>query len=292
MPVEFYAELALKGAATGAVYGLMALGLSIIFGVMRVVNFAHGEFVVVAMYVALFAFLWLGLDPLVAILPVAAVMFAAGYVLERGLVDRFITRPDYQQFLLLIGIALILTNGSLMAFGPDARGIGDQVAYAFDAVEIGPILIDNVRLYAAGTAFVLVGLLYLFLNHTRTGKAIRACADNHTGAQVVGLDVRRLYAVTFGIGTACVGAAGCLLLLMFDVEPYLGPELTLLAFIIVIVGGLGSMGGALLGGILIGVAEVMAGFIFVPSMKSLFSFGLLILVLLLRPQGLFGRAST
>jgi branched-chain amino acid transport system permease protein len=135
----------------------------------------------------------------------------------------------------------------------------------------------------------VAALLFAFFRYARTGKAIRACADNYLGARVVGLDVKRLYALTFGIGTACVGAAGCMLALLVDVTPSLGPAYTLLAFVIVIVGGLGSMAGALLGGVLIGLSEALAGLMFAPSAKSMFSFAILIVLLLFRPQGLLGR---
>jgi branched-chain amino acid transport system permease protein len=174
-----------------------------------------------------------------------------------------------------------------MIFGPDARPI--DLSYALDSYEVGPLLVDKARLLAAGAAVLVAAVLFAFFRLTATGTAIRACADNLTGAAVVGLDVKRLYALTFGIGLACVGAAGALLVTIADVRPALAPSFTLLAFIIVIVGGLGSMSGALLGGVLIGVSEALAGFFFEPSMKSMFSFALLILVLVLRPQGLMGR---
>ena len=277
------------GLLTGLIYGLMALGLSVIFGVMRIVNFAHGEMAVVAMYAAWAASRYLGLDPLLALLPIAALMFCAGYLVQRGLIQPFVSRPDYMQFILLISVALILTNGALLIFGPEARGI--QVDYAFDSYEIGPLLIDKVRLLAAGAALAITGLLLAFFRLTLTGKAIRAAADNRTGAQVIGLDIGKLYAVTFGIGTAALGAAGVLMALLNDAIPRLGPELTLLSFVIVIVGGLGSMVGALAGGVLIGVSEALAGTLLQPSLKSMFSYGLLVLILLFRPQGLLGERS-
>jgi branched-chain amino acid transport system permease protein len=283
------ADQIVTGLLTGLIYGLMALGLSVIFGVMRIVNFAHGEMAVVAMYGAWAASRYLGLDPLLALLPIAVLMFGAGYVLQRGLIQPFVNRPDYMQFILLISVALILTNGALLIFGPDAHGV--QVDYALDSYEIGPLLIDKVRLLAAGAAVALTALLLAFFRFTLTGKAIRAAADNRTGAQVIGLDIGKLYAVTFGIGTACLGAAGALMSLLVDAIPRLGPELTLLSFVIVIVGGLGSMTGALAGGVLIGVSEALAGTLLQPSLKSMFSFGLLVLILLLRPQGLLGERS-
>jgi branched-chain amino acid transport system permease protein len=175
----------------------------------------------------------------------------------------------------------------LLVFGPDARNV--QVDYQLESFELGRILIDKARLYAAGVALVTAAALFAFFKFTLTGKAIRACADNYLGARVVGLNVKHLYALTFGLGAMCVAVAGCAMVLLVDVTPGLGPYYTLLAFVIVIVGGLGSMGGALLGGILIGVSEALAGLLIDPSAKSMFSFGLLILVLLFRPQGLLGK---
>jgi len=285
--LEALLSAVVKGLLTGMVYGLMALGLSVIFGVMKVVNFAHGEMTVCAMYLCLVLFNALEIDPLLALPFVAACLFAFGYALQRGIIQPFIGRPDYQQFMLLLAVSILLVNGCLITFGPDAQGV--QLAYAFDSYEIGPLILDATRIYAAAIALVITAALWLFFTRTGTGKAIRAAADNHLGALVVGLDVRRLYAITFGIGAACCGAAGALLLTMLQVQPFLALEYTLLAFVIVIVGGLGSMPGALLGGLLIGVSEAVAGILLQPSLKSMFSFGLLILVLLLRPQGLLGK---
>ena len=287
MPLSLYLNVAVGGILTGLVYGLMALGLSVIFGVVRVVNFAHGEMMTIAMYIAIALFSAFHLDPLVMLVPIAAVMFAFGYVLQAGLINRFITRPEHSQFLLLVGIGLIIANVLLILFGPDAQNV--QVAYAFDSYAIGPLIIDATKLYAAVGAIVVAAALFAFFRYTALGTAIRACADNHTGALVVGLDVNRLYALTFGLGAACVGAAGTMLLLIFDVTPAVGPSYTLLAFVIVITGGLGSMPGALIGGVLIGLTEAMAGLMFSPSAKSMFSFALLVLVLLFRPQGIMGK---
>jgi len=269
------------------VYGLMALGLSVIFGVVRVVNFAHGEMMTIAMYAATVLFAALGLDPFLAVLPAAAAFFVFGYVLQAGLINPFITRPEHSQFMLLVAVAIILVNALLMIFGPDARNV--QVDYQLESFEIGRILVDKARLYAALVAVAAAAALFAFFRFTLTGKAIRACADNYLGARVVGLNVKKYYALTFGLGSVCVAVAGCAMVLLVDVTPPLGPYYTLLAFVIVIVGGLGSMTGALLGGVLIGLSEALAGLFIVPSAKSMFSFGLLILVLLLRPQGLLGR---
>jgi len=281
-----YLGVAIQGVLTGLVYGPMALGLSVIFGVVRLVNFAHGEFAVVAMYAAYVLFRAFGVDPFVAMVPIAALFFLLGYALQRLFIDPFVGRPEHQQFILLVGVAIVIVNALLMAFGPDARAV--DLPYGFDSYEIGAVILDKPRLYAAAAAIVAAAALFVFFRHTRTGTAIRACADNLTAAGVVGLDVKRLYALAFGLGLACVGAAGALLVTIADPAPALGPAYTLLAFIIVIIGGMGSMAGALLGGVIIGVTEALAGFLFAPSMKSMFSFALLIAVLVLRPQGLMG----
>jgi len=287
MPWDLVANVVIAGVLTGLVYGLMALGLSVIFGVVRVVNFAHGEMMTIAMYAAVVLFAALGLDPFLAIVPVAGAFFALGYAMQAALINPFITRPEHSQFMLLLAVAIIMVNGLLMIFGPDARNV--QTEYQLESFELGALLFDEGRVYAAGAALAATGLLFAFFRFTLTGKAIRACADNYLGAKVVGLDVKHLYALTFGLGSACVAVAGCAMAVLLEVTPALGPGYTLLAFVIVIVGGLGSMGGALVGGVLIGVSEALAGLFIAPSAKSMFSFGLLILVLLLRPQGLLGR---
>ena len=286
---DLVANVVVSGILTGLVYGLMALGLSVIFGVVRVVNFAHGEMMTIAMYAATALFAALKLDPFVAMLPVAAAFFVFGYALQAGLINPFITRPEHSQFMLLVAVAIILVNAMLMLFGPDARNV--QVDYQLESFELGKILVDKARFYAACAAVVAAAALFAFFKFSLTGKAIRACADNYLGARVVGLNVKKLYSLTFGLGAVCVAIAGCAMVLLVEVTPALGPAYTLLAFVIVIVGGLGSMGGALLGGVLIGVSEALAGLLIAPSAKSMFSFGLLILVLLFRPQGLLGRKS-
>ena len=164
----------------------------------------------------------------------AALLFVFGYALQRGLINHFISRPDHEQFILLLSIAILLTSSTLMVFGPDARNV--QVDYAYESYEVAGLLFGKVRVLAALGAVAGVAALTAFFRFTRTGKAIRACADNYIGAEVVGLDVKRLYAITFGLGAACVGAAGSLMLLLVDVHPYLATDYTLLAFIIVIVG--------------------------------------------------------
>ena len=291
MPIDIVdlANVVVSGVLTGLVYGLMALGLSVIFGVARMINFAHGEIMTLAMYATVASFGFLHLNPFVALVPVAAAFFAFGYGLQSLLINRFVTRPEHSQFLLLLAIAVIMTNGLPMVFGPDARTV--QLDGLLESIEAGPLLLDRGKLYAALVACGVSTALFGFFRWSRTGTAIRACADNWLGAKVVGLDVKHLYSVAFGLGSGSVAVAGCMLVVLTDFTPASGPAYTLLAFVIVIVGGLGSMTGALAGGVLIGVSEAMAGFFLAPSAKSMFSFALLILVLLFRPSGLLGARS-
>jgi len=291
MPYEFttFANTLVSGVLTGLVYGLMALGLSVIFGVARVVNFAHGELMAVSMYAAVLLFAAFGVDPFLAVAPVAVLFFFLGYVLQSAVIQPFVTRPDHSQFMLLLAVAIIITNSLLIIFGPDARSL--RLDYLLESIELGPLLIDRGKLYAALVACAAAAALFAFFRSTLTGAAIRACADCWLGAKVTGLNVRRLYALSFGLGTACVAVAGCMMILLVDLTPGLGPAYTLLAFVIVIIGGLGSMTGAMVGGVLIGLSEALAGLLIAPSAKSMFSFALLIIVLLARPRGLLGEKS-
>jgi branched-chain amino acid transport system permease protein len=282
-----YLNVLASGALIGVVYALIALGLTIIFGVMRIVNFAHGEMVVIGMYVGYG--MWLATQwPPWSLAPFAAlVLFLLGYALQRGIVNAFIDRPQHAQFILFIALALIITGLHLVLFGPDPRSV--QVADSLRSYVVGPFRLDVVRTQAALGALVMIGALLLFLQRSTLGRSIRAAADNLVGAQVIGIRIRQVYAVTAGIGMACAGAAGALISPMFDAQPFLATDFTLIAFIIVIVGGLGSLTGALVGGVLIGLAEAVAAVIVSPALKTTFSYGLLVLVLLLRPNGLFGE---
>jgi branched-chain amino acid transport system permease protein len=286
--LSYVANAVVTGGLTGTVYGLMALGLSAIFGVIRLVNFAHGELMTLAMYAAVIMFQRFALDPFLTMIAAAVAFGAFGYALQRGFINRFIRRPEHSQMLLMIAMAIIIGNLLLLGFGPDARNV--QTDYQLDSFELGPLLIDKVRVYAAGAAVVATVALSAFFRLTLTGKAIRACADNPIGARVAGLPVAHLYAVTFGLGAASVAVAGCAMVSLIDVTPGLGPGYTLLAFVIVILGGLGSMVGALLGGLIIGISEALAGLLIDPSAKSMVSFGLLVLILLARPNGLMGAS--
>lgn len=280
------AQAALNGLMLGGVYSLMAVGLSLIFGVMRIINFAHGELMIWGMYVAYWLFTLGGLDPLLSLPLTTAAIFGLGYGIQRFLVNRILEVPEEMQVLLLLGVALILTNGALILFGPDSRRAA--TAYALSTVWLGPVVLDVPRLLAFALAMALTGGLYLFLRGTDLGRTLRAAADNRVGALLTGTDVERVYAVAFGIGAACASAAGALTVSFLPFAPSAGLPLTLTSFIVVILGGMGSLPGAALGGLIVGVTESFGAVLLVPSFKQVVPFAIVIGILILRPRGLFG----
>ncbi len=285
--LDLYANVLLNGLMIGAIYALIATGLNVIFGVMKVVNFAHGELVVIGMYIGYALWKYAGLSP-IATVPVAMIsMFALGYGFQRALGNAFVDRPQHIQFVLYISLAMIITGLHAVIFGPDPRGI--QSAASFAVYRVGPLRLDAVRLHAALASLVIVAALWAWLRYSLMGKSLRAAADNLIGGKAIGIRINHVFGVTAGIGASCAGAAGALIAPLYDVNPYLAGEFTLTAFIIVIVGGLASLPGALLGGLVVGMSEALAALLITPSAKSLFSYGLLIAVLLLRPEGLLGR---
>jgi branched-chain amino acid transport system permease protein len=281
-------QAALNGFLFGGLYSLMAVGLSLIFGVMRVINIAHGDMMVWGSYLALLLALHLGLDPFLSFALCAGALFLLGAAVQRGLVDRVLEAPHVMQILLMLGVALVLENAALVLFGPDTRRT--ESAYGLATLWLGPLFVDLARLLTFGVSLGLSLALYLFLFRTRLGRLIRAASDNPYGALVIGADVTRVYTVAFGIGAACVGAAGALMGALLPFSPTSGFAFTVTSFNIVIIGGMGSLTGAFLAGLLVAVAENLGAVLLVPSLKELVSFVLLILILLFRPQGLFGRA--
>jgi branched-chain amino acid transport system permease protein len=278
-----------SGLLFGGVYSLMAVGLTLIFGVMRVVNFAHGDMMVWGMYLAYVLSTRAGVDPYVSFVVCAAALFALGLLVQRGLVDRIVDSPHEMQILLMLGVALVLENVALLAFGPEPTRVRSPLGSA--AIWLGPVFVDVARLVTFVVAVALTSALWAFLFRTDLGRTIRAAADNTYGALVIGTDVRRVYAVAFGIGAACVGAAGALVSPILPFQPPTGLSLSVASFNIVIIGGMGSLLGAFVGGLLVSLAESLGAVFLKPSLKELFSFSLLVVILLLRPAGLFGRRS-
>ncbi|HEV8661569.1 MAG TPA: branched-chain amino acid ABC transporter permease [Candidatus Methylomirabilis sp.] len=280
------AQATLNGLMLGGVYSLMAVGLSLIFGVMRIINFAHGELMIWGMYLAYWLFTLGGLDPLLSLPLTTTAVFGLGYAIQRVLVNRILEAPEEMQVLLLLGVSLILTNGALILFGPDSRRA--PTAYALSTLWLGPVILDVARLLAFVLAMALTGGLVLFLRRTDLGRTLRAAADSRVGALLTGVDVERVYPIAFGIGAACAAAAGALTIPFLPFAPSGGLPLTLTSFIVVILGGMGSLPGAALGGLIVGVTESLGAVLLVSSLKQVVSFIIVIGILLLRPRGLLG----
>lgn len=284
--MSLYVQAIINGLLIGGVYSLMAVGLSLIFGVMRVINFAHGDMMVWGMYLSLWLFTALGWDPYLSVPLTGAVIFLLGTAVQRGLVNQILTAPHEMQILLMMGVALVLENIALMTWGPDPRRV--NVSYGLTTFWMGPIVVDLPRIVTFGLALVLALCLYLFLSRTDLGRMIRAASDNQTGALLVGTDIRKVFTLAFGVGAACVGAAGSLMTPLLPFTPSSGLLFTVTSFNIVIIGGMGSLLGAFVGGILVGVSESLGAVLLVPSLKEIVGFVLLVLILLFRPQGLMG----
>jgi branched-chain amino acid transport system permease protein len=276
----------LNGLTTGAVYALVALGLTLIYGVLHIINFAHGAALMMALYGVYFLKQYFGLDPYLALLPMVAVMFVAGYALQRGVINRASHGKDENILLVTLGLSIVLENLALLAFKSDTRTI--DTPYTLTTVAIGPATIAVTKLVAFAGALLASAVLLWIVRGTDLGRAIRAVAREKQGARLVGIDVDHVYAMSFGIGFACLGAAACFLLPAYYVNPLVGNGFVLVAFTIVVLGGMGSFAGALVGGLLIGVVESLGGLWFGESLGQIGIFLLFIAVLLFRPQGLFG----
>jgi branched-chain amino acid transport system permease protein len=276
----------LNGLTTGAVYALVALGLTLIYGVLHIINFAHGASLMLALYGVYLLNTRLGWDPYLALPVMVAGMFALGYVLQRGVINRASHGKDENILLVTLGLAIVMENLALVTFSADTRSI--DTPYTLRTVPIGPAMIALPKLIAFGGALAVAALLLWIVKRTDLGRAIRAVAKEKQGAKLMGVDVEHVYAMSFGIGLACLGAAACFLLPAYYVNPQVGSGFVLVAFTIVVLGGMGSFSGALLGGLLIGVVESIGGLLLGDSLGQVGIYLIFIAVLLLRPQGLFG----
>ena len=285
-PLPIIAEAMLNGLLTGAVYALVALGLTLVYGVLHIINFAHGALLTSAMFAVWAIHAFLCVDPYLAILPLTPLFFALGYGLQRYVIGPASHGDDGNILLVTLGLAIIIENGLLALFRSDTRSLATD--YSFQVVELGPLLLSQARLYGFAGALAVTILLWLLLARTDIGKAIRAVAKEKLGAALVGIDVRHVYAVTFGIGCATLAIAACLLMPTFYVNPRVGGAFVLVAFTIVVLGGMGSIPGALAGGLVIGVVESLCGLFLGESLGQIGIFIIFILVLLFRPTGLFG----
>ena len=283
---EIIAEAVVNGLLTGAVYALVALGLTLVYGVLHIINFAHGALLTCALFAVWGLDAGLGISPYASIVPLTIAFFAVGYGLQRFVIGPASHDSDGNILLVTLGLSIAIENALLAVFHSDTRTLtGDA---AFEVVEIGPMLISRPRLIGFGAAIIVSGLLWLLLHATDTGRAIRAVAKEKLGARLAGIDVGHIYGVTFGLGCACLAVAACLLMPTFCVNPRVGNAFVLVAFTIVVLGGMGSVPGALLGGLCIGVVESLSGLLLGESLGQLGIFVIFILVLLFRPTGLFG----
>lgn len=276
----------LNGIMNGAVYGLVALGLTLIYGVLHIINFAHGALLTAAMFAAFFAYVLLGIDPYLAAVLLTPLFFVFGYVLQRFAIGPAAHDEDRNYLLITLGLAVVIENALLYFFRADTRTI--NLSYAFDTIQIGPAFVAVPRLVALGAVAAVAAMLWTLMQWTDIGKAIRAVAKDKLGAELCGIDVAHLYAVTFGLGTACVAIAACLLIPTYYVNPTAGNAFVLIAFTVVVLGGMGSIAGALVGGLFVGVVESLSGIFLGESLGQIGIFIMFIVVLLVRPSGLFG----
>ena len=277
---------AINGLTMGAVYALIALGLTLIYGVLHIINFAHGSLLMAALYGVFFLYKLLGVDPYAAMAVLVPAGFVAGYALQRSVIGAIKPGRDQNVLLITLGVSIVLDNLAVYFFSGDTQTIDTR--YSLEMVNLGVALVSLPRLIGLGAALVFTAALWLLISSTDLGRAIRAVAKEPHGARLVGIDVDHIFAMSFGIGTACLGAAACLLLPMFYVSPHVGQVFVLIAFTVVVLGGMGSFMGALIGGLLIGVTESLGGLIFGESAGQLAIFLIFIAVLLFRPTGLFG----
>jgi branched-chain amino acid transport system permease protein len=285
-PVQFSQTL-INGLMLGGTFALVGLGFSIVWGIMNLTNIAHGEFIMLGAYTTYFLYTLFGIDPFLTIPVSMAVLFTLGYLIERGVINWVIRAPLLVKFLITFGLSILIENVALQIFQADYRSV--TTAYSGVGIEFGGVKIAYVRLAALLISIVLVYLFHLFLTRTRTGNAIRATGMDLDAARLTGVNLAQTFALTYGLSAALAGAAGSLISMTFPITPSIGGGYTVYAFLICILGGLGSVPGALLGGITLALLQVFAGF-FAPGFKDAIGFTILVLVLIIRPEGLIGKA--
>lgn len=285
--MELIFQVLVSGMLIGGVYALISIGLNLIFGVVRIINFAHGDVLMVAMYAAFWLNNLVGIDPYVSSIILLPLLFLFGMLVQRVIVQPIQEASTNMQIFATVALSLILQNLALILWKGDFRTV--QMPYAMSTFDVMNIIISVSRLIAFLVALASILLLYVFLKFTFTGKALRAIVEDNTVARLMGIKVERLYLLAFGLGAAFTGLGGILLIPFSAVYPTVGVPFTLLAFIVVVLGGLGSMGGTFLAGLFIGVVEAFSGTYVSPALKEAIYFGIFILVLLIRPQGIFGK---
>lgn len=287
--MEIFLQSLISGILIGGVYALIGIGLTIIFGVMRVINFAHGDLLMLGMYATFFLFTLFHVDPFVSIVITLPLMFAFGALLQKVIINRILGALPQNQILLTIGLGLIMSNSIMLAFTSDYRIL--STTYSSSSVNLLGISISYPLVVSFAITAVITAALYWFLLKTDTGQAIRATAQDREAARLMGINVARMSVIAFGLGAALAGAAGSLISPTYYIFPQVGSIFTLKAFVIVVLGGMGSIVGATLGGVLIGVAESIGGVYLGSGWKEVVVFVLFLLVLLFKPSGLFGKSN-
>ena len=277
-----------SGLFMGSVYALIAIGFTLVFGVTDIVNFAHGHFVMGAMFLAYLGFRALRLDPYLSLIAILPLSFAFGVVVYKVVVQRIVEQPHNAHMMVTLGLLIFLENLANFFFGGDLRGV--TTGYTTASMPLGTVALPLARAAAAGVSLVAVGALWLFLHRTSVGKALRAAANNREGASLVGIDVPRVYLLAFALGTVAAALAGAVMVPFALVSPFVGNDFMLKAFVIAVLGGLGSVGGALFGGMLIGLIEAVSSLYISGSLGNAIVFAVLIGVLLYRPWGILGQA--
>jgi branched-chain amino acid transport system permease protein len=287
--VDLLAQVLINGVLLGGLYAVMALGLALVWGVLNIVNLAHGAFIMLGAYLAWHLYTYLGIDPFLGLPLTAIVMFCVGYALQRGLLNLIVRAPMFNTLLITFGLEVVLTYLAQLAFSADFRTINPP--YAGNSIALGPLVVPLARLMAFGVAAALTVGMWLFLLRTTLGRAIRATAQNLVAARLYGVAPRHLYAVTFGIGIGLAGAAGSLYGTVSQINPYIGATLTAKCFAIAIIGGLDNPLGVLVGGLVLGTIESLTVLYIGATYDDVASFGVLVLVLIVRPTGLLGKTA-
>jgi branched-chain amino acid transport system permease protein len=273
-----------NGILLGGIYALISMGLTLIFGVMNVVNFAHGEFLMISMYMAFWLYYFLGIHPYVSLVIVIPAMFFIGLLTQKGLIQRLIGAGHFAQIFVTVGLIIALQNGALFFWTADFRGVHTEIGKY--ALNIGGCLISTSRvLILAVSILVMVGLL-VFLKKTYIGRAMRATSQNGRAAWLMGINVNQIYMIAFGIGSLCVGVAGAMLMPVYSVFPTVGSYFVLVAFVVVVLGGMGDIVGAFVAGIIVGLIETIGGYVLAPRLGVLCVFILFVLILLFMPSGI------
>lgn len=284
---EFYLQILANGLLLGGLYVVVALGFSLVWGVMNIINLAHGAFIMLGAYVTFWLFHLWGVDPFLSIPVSMAALFAFGYLVQRYVINYVVTAQIFMLLILTFGLDIFIVNLSIAAWTADFRSV--TPTYSGQSWQYGLMSIAYIRVAIVAIALLLTGALALFLRSTKLGSAIQATSLDPEAARLVGIDVRRVYAITFGIGAALAGVAGSLIATTYTISPTMGGAFTLKAFVICILGGLGSISGVILGGLVLGVAESVGAIVIGPGYQDAVSFVLMVVILIVRPAGLFGR---